>query len=73
MSKPTQKMLGVLLRAWREKHRIGIREAARNIGVSHSTLSRIEHGKATDGQTLWRVLNWLNSPLPPHERAGGEK
>jgi transcriptional regulator with XRE-family HTH domain len=62
MGKPTQKMLGVLLRAWREKHRMGIREAAKQIGISHATLSRIENGKATDGATLWRILNWLNSP-----------
>jgi transcriptional regulator with XRE-family HTH domain len=60
MSKPTDKMLGVVLRAWREGRRMGIREAAKAIGISHSTLSRIENGKPTDGQTLWRVLLWLN-------------
>ncbi len=59
MSKPKQMMLGILLRAWREKHRMGVRGAAKQIGISHATLSRIENGKATDGQTLWRVLNWL--------------
>lgn len=62
-SKPTLKMLGVLLRAWREKERIGVREAAKQIGVSHATLSRIENGKPTDGQTLWLILNWLNAPV----------
>lgn len=62
MGKPTQKMLGVCLRAWRQTHSIGIREAARQIGTSHSTLSRIERGEAVDGQTLWSILNWLNSP-----------
>lgn len=68
MSKPTLKMLGVLLRAWREKQRIGVREAAKQIGISHATLSRIENGKATDGQTLWCVLSWLNSPLSSQQR-----
>lgn len=62
MGKPTQKMLGVCLKAWRETQRIGVREAARQIGLSHSTLSRIERGEAVDGQTLWAVLTWLNSP-----------
>lgn len=62
MGKPTQKMLGILLRAWREKHQLGIRAAAKQIGVSHSTLCRIENGKPTNEQNLWLILNWLNSP-----------
>jgi transcriptional regulator with XRE-family HTH domain len=62
-SKPSLKMLGVLLRAWRENSSIGLRDAARRIGISHSTLSRIERGEATDGHTLWLVLNWLNTPV----------
>lgn len=63
MSKPPDKMLGVVLRAWRESRRMGIREAAKQIGISHATLSRIENGKPTDGQTLWRVLSWLIGPV----------
>lgn len=63
MGKPTDKMLGVVLRAWRESQRLGIREAAKVIGVSHATLSRIENGKPMDGATLWRVLSWLNAPV----------
>jgi DNA-binding XRE family transcriptional regulator len=41
---------------------IGIREAAREIGVSHGTLSRIERGEAMEGTTLAKVLGWLMSP-----------
>jgi len=73
VTKPTLKMLGVLLRAWREKERMGIREAAKQIGISHATLSRIENGKATDGQTLWRVLNWLNGPVSTLPNPGEAK
>lgn len=62
MGKPTDKMLGVVLRAWRNNQRMGVREAAKQIGISHATLSRIENGKPTDGQILWRVLVWLNGP-----------
>lgn len=62
MSKPTDKMLGAVLRAWRGSQRMGIREAAKNIGISPATLSRIENGKATDGTTLWRLMCWLNGP-----------
>lgn len=60
MTKPTDKMLGIVLRAWRERERMGIREAAKSIGISHATLSRIENGKPTDGATLWRLMCWLN-------------
>lgn len=63
MSKPTDKMLGVVLRAWRESQRMGIREAAKTIGISHATLSRIENGKPTDGATLWRLMCWLNGSV----------
>ena len=63
MGKPTDKMLGVVLRAWRNGQRMGVREAAKTIGISHATLSRIENGKPTDGQTLWRVLVWLNGSV----------
>jgi transcriptional regulator with XRE-family HTH domain len=60
-SRPTRTMLGVLLRAWREHRRMGLRETAKIIGISHATLSRIENGKPTNGVILWKVLTWLNS------------
>jgi transcriptional regulator with XRE-family HTH domain len=54
-------MIGVLLRAWRESERRGVREAAKMIGVSHSTLSRIERGEAYDNTTMLKLLLWLDS------------
>ena len=64
VSRPTDKMLGVVLRAWRVSQRMGVREAAKAIGISHSTLSRVENGKPTDGRTLWQIMIWLNGSQP---------
>ncbi len=52
-------MLGRVLYAWREKEGLTIREAAKIIGLSYSTLSRIENGMSVDGRTLKKLLIWL--------------
>jgi transcriptional regulator with XRE-family HTH domain len=39
------------------------REAAKELGVSLSTLSRIERGEAMDGVTLAKILAWLLGPI----------
>lgn len=51
--------LGVLIKAWRESEGIGLREAAKMIGTSRSTLSRIERGLEADGDTLAKIIRWL--------------
>ncbi len=51
--------LGDCLRAWRAERGLGVRDAARLIGTSHATLSRLENGKPCDGKTLSAVLLWL--------------
>lgn len=38
----------------------GIREAAREVGVSPATLSRVENGKVPDLATFSKVCKWLN-------------
>jgi transcriptional regulator with XRE-family HTH domain len=53
-------MIGVVLRSWRDHQRLGIRDGAKTIGISHATLSRIENGKPTDGKTLLRLMAWLH-------------
>lgn len=53
------KQLGEVINCWRTVRRIGVREAAREIGVSHATLSRIERGLPADGKTVVKLLNWL--------------
>lgn len=56
-----QMKLGEVIRKWRKMSDIGIREAAKEIGVSHGTLSRIERGEVMDGKTLVKILVWLFS------------
>jgi transcriptional regulator with XRE-family HTH domain len=51
--------LGRVLRRRRINEEIGIREAAKQMGVSSATLLRIEQGKAVNASTMIRVLNWL--------------
>lgn len=53
--------LGEVIRRWRRNSDIGLREAAREIGVSHGTLSRIERGEEMNAQTLAKILMWLLS------------
>lgn len=57
--KSAMKKLGEVINYWREVRCMGIREAANEIGVSHSTLSRIERGLPADGKTLVKLLDWL--------------
>jgi len=51
--------LGHVLRAWRMENSLGVRAAAKIIGTSHATLSRLENGKTCDAKTLAAVLFWL--------------
>lgn len=44
---------------WRKMSDLGIREAAKQIGLSAPTLSRVERGYRMDGETLYKILNWL--------------
>lgn len=37
----------------------GIREAAKEIGVSPATLSRVENGKIPDLETFGKVCSWI--------------
>lgn len=53
--------LGEIIRKWRVVSEKGIREVAKEIGISHGTLSRIERGENMDGQALAKILCWLTS------------
>ena len=44
---------------WRRIQGIGIRDTAKMIGVSPSTLSRVENGEKCDSETLSKILFWL--------------
>jgi hypothetical protein len=45
------KICALFLR-WRAAERVGVRALAREIGISYSTLSRIENGEEPSGKTL---------------------
>ena len=68
------RQLGEVINCWRTVRRMGIREAAKVIGVSHATLSRIENGKSADGKTVVRLLDWLlhDAPRPSRSTREGE-
>lgn len=51
--------LGYLLRKYRLVSDFDLRTVALEIGISTSTLSRIETGGQMDGDTLAKVLVWL--------------
>lgn len=51
--------LGYLIKKWRGAEKIGIREAARQIGTSHATLSRLENGLPCNSDTLASVIIWM--------------
>lgn len=44
-----------------QEHRAGkgIREAAKEVGVSPATLSRVENGKVPDLETFGKICQWL--------------
>lgn len=45
------------------KNRMGMRECAKEIGISPATLSRIERGNMPDLITYAKVCKWLNKNL----------
>jgi len=53
--------LGEVLRAWRLHKELGVRDAAKLIGLTSATYSRIERGESMDGVSLAAVLGWLMS------------
>lgn len=51
--------LGAIINGYRQWHRFSIRTVAKEIGISHGTLSRIERGEACDGKTLAKIILWI--------------
>jgi DNA-binding XRE family transcriptional regulator len=43
----------------------GIREVAKEIGISHSTLSRVEQGHLPDLENYERICKWLGTKVIP--------
>ena len=59
----TTTRLGPLLRLHRNVRDIGLREFAREVGISHATLSRIERGYLMDIATWLKIQTWLLSEV----------
>jgi len=51
--------LGKLIHIYRFSKDIGIRDMAKKIGISGSTLSRIENGKQVTSTTFYKLLKWM--------------
>lgn len=51
--------IGQLILAWRKENNISVRKAEKIIGLSYSTLNRIENGGAVDGKTMLVLIKWL--------------
>lgn len=57
--------IGTVIQAWRIQKRIGVRDAAKLIGTSPATLSRIENGKNADGKSITKLMLWLFATPAP--------
>lgn len=44
----------------RRRGELSVREAARQIGISHQTLRRIESGEGASTRSLVQVFDWLD-------------
>jgi transcriptional regulator with XRE-family HTH domain len=59
MNKKGTPTIGPILRAWREKYDLSVRDAAPTLGVSIATLSRIERGGQMDAATQLKLIVYL--------------
>jgi len=52
--------LGKLLLCWMENNKLTVRALAKDIGIDHSVLHHIMHGKAEgSSRTLARIIVWM--------------
>lgn len=54
------KALGAMVSSKRKWDELGLRDAAKLIGTSPATLSRVENGKLPDLITCKMICNWLH-------------
>lgn len=67
--------IGEVIRCYRRIQDVGVRETAREIGVSHGTLSRIERGDTMEAATMMKILRWLfeSEPVRRSKPKGGDE
>ena len=63
MSELDWELVGRLMKSRRKFRRQGVREAAKAIGVSAATVSRIERGLPCSADNLVRICDWLEQSL----------
>jgi DNA-binding XRE family transcriptional regulator len=51
--------LGELIRKWRFHTERDLGSVAKEIGISYSTLRRVEKGEQCDSRSLSRIIAWL--------------
>ena len=51
--------IGKVIKAYRIHRELGLRPLAKEIGISHATLSRIERNEKVDGTTMVKLWVWL--------------
>jgi|GEM_PF-3576769 len=51
--------LGLMLKAYEQKHDLSGRKLAEEIGINKSTFCRIKQGKMPDAHTLTTLLVWM--------------
>ncbi len=51
--------LGEVIRAWRMRKEMSLRDVAEEMRIAPATLLRIEQGRGCDSGTLARVLAWM--------------
>lgn len=56
--------LALHLRSHRAARGLSLRQAGAEIGVSSSTLSRVENGRDPDLQDYFRIIKWIGNPMP---------
>lgn len=59
--------LALLVKAYREKRRFGVRKMAREIGISHTTLYHWERGREIKSHQLLKIYNWAMFGVPDAE------
>lgn len=67
--------LGIIIKAKRQSAGLGLRSVAAQIGISASTLSRLERGigAAPDAETMIKLAKWLEASVDDLLFWGGTK
>jgi DNA-binding XRE family transcriptional regulator len=60
--------LGKVIADYRWANRIGVRDLAKEIGVSHPTLNRFENDGTCDSDTFVKIMSWLYAKCEPEKR-----